>query len=614
MRSRYLTDLLAILSGATIVVSAASGIERPVVDDRPRAASRVSTQRADTVPSPGMAIGITSRDWQGPGTSVRQVAANPGSQTVHFVWTMQDHIPYDDEDYWAYSVNYNSYDKLTGTLNPGPNGATVSIGFFDFDNQGGFARIDIDGANRCHAVFEQCLERGLPCSNWHLLFPLEGTAFHTDTELPDPASHPYELGQIWPDVAVTQNVGSNIRHVIAAGTDERTVHNLPTDHLWYWRYDEGAAVPSWEGPALIDSCEVAPWSIDACDNTDKVAVAFISDYVTDGFNEISNVVYRESHTAGRGWIDGSELGEEYKNFVTTYADPGGPQAWRETSVAYDHSGTLHIVFPVQREAHRTPDMAIHHWSDARGTVRSITTAYYDNNGTWRLNLNLSQISLGIGDGATPCEGGATTNEDYLYVLYTKLVGASPEEQADTSVIGYANGELYLSASPDGGNHWSLPVNLTNTKSPNCNSLNPDSVCASEGWGSIARDVSDIEIQYLRDYEAGTMHESWLTLNTVMYLSFPGGTVDAPLLCPTITCACPCLGDPQCDSVVNVLDVVRAVDVAFRGGTPVFDDGCPVERTNVDCSGATDVLDLVRFINVAFRGGDPAIEFCNPCAP
>ena len=78
------------------------------------------------------------------------------------------------------------------------------------------------------------------------------------------------------------------------------------------------------------------------------------------------------------------------------------------------------------------------------------------------------------------------------------------------------------------------------------------------------------------------------------------------------CICLCHGDPQCDSVANVQDVVQTVNVAFRGVAPVFDPQCPRERTDVDCDGVSAVQDVVKVVNVAFRGADPGAELCNPC--
>jgi hypothetical protein len=55
-----------------------------------------------------------------------------------------------------------------------------------------------------------------------------------------------------------------------------------------------------------------------------------------------------------------------------------------------------------------------------------------------------------------------------------------------------------------------------------------------------------------------------------------------------------------------------VFVASRGATPVFDPNCPRERTDVNCDGFSTVQDVVKVVNVAFRGANPATEFCGPC--
>ena len=80
-----------------------------------------------------------------------------------------------------------------------------------------------------------------------------------------------------------------------------------------------------------------------------------------------------------------------------------------------------------------------------------------------------------------------------------------------------------------------------------------------------------------------------------------------------TCNCPCANDPVCDGIVSdVLDVVRAVNVAFRGFPADTDAGCPNQWTDVDVSGNTDVLDVVRVVNVAFRGFTVAVSYMDPC--
>ncbi|HUU46275.1 MAG TPA: hypothetical protein VM118_11150 [Acidobacteriota bacterium] len=525
-----------LLAGLSLAqVQAVSANDRSVVDDRRTGATVMSTLDADTMPSPGIAIGITSYDSQHNSAQGHQVASNPGSETVHFAWTMWDVIPSSADETNRF-VNYNSWDKPSGTTNQGFNGTSISLGEFA---RGGMVRIDVDSENRCHAAFHQRIERNYPYSVWCIYFPIEGSALHNDSELPKSSAWPDEVEHLWPDIAVSQNhglkdTGTDVLHVIGMGmVDAGGGYATPSDRFWYWRCDKGEALPMWEGPILIDSSRSLSYTMDAADDSGKVAIVFTSDYSTDNLNRLNNVAYRESRTSGSGWLNGSELGEAFKNFATAYDDTiGGTQAWTETSTAYDHRGVLHIVYTEQR-APGSEEIALRHWSNERGTIATVAEAYYTNPNTWGRDLNITRISLGIGDGATLCNGGAQSNEDYLYVLYTKLGGETPEEQADVSRLGYANGELYLTASNNNGDVWMRPVNLSNTKTPGCTVTHTDSVCASEAWATIARDVSDIEILYILDFEAGAFDEAPWSMNRAMYLNLPGRSTDAAFVCPLI---------------------------------------------------------------------------------
>lgn len=164
----------------------------------------------------------------------------------------------------------------------------------------------------------------------------------------------------------------------------------------------------------------------------------------------------------------------------------------------------------------------------------------------------------------------------------------------------------------------MPANLTNTKTPGCEPYEPAGDCASEHWATIARTVDDINIFYILDLDAGN---SWAeegrgTFNPVMYLRLPGGGIDAPYLCPdsVMSCRCPCHGDPECDGVSDILDLVRCVDVAFREGPPVSGGVCPFIWTDLNCDDLTNVFDIVRMVNVVFREADPLIEWCAECPP
>lgn len=81
--------------------------------------------------------------------------------------------------------------------------------------------------------------------------------------------------------------------------------------------------------------------------------------------------------------------------------------------------------------------------------------------------------------------------------------------------------------------------------------------------------------------------------------------------------CRCHGDPVCDGVTNVRDVVSVIDVAFRGTPPIRPRGCSWYARSlhgagdVDCSGETNIIDVVMMIDVALRGASAESKFCHP---
>lgn len=80
--------------------------------------------------------------------------------------------------------------------------------------------------------------------------------------------------------------------------------------------------------------------------------------------------------------------------------------------------------------------------------------------------------------------------------------------------------------------------------------------------------------------------------------------------------CYCQGDSyDCDAGwIDVIDVVRAINVSFRGEAPTTDPSpaCPYMRTDINCDGATDLRDIVGIIDVAFNNQPESVAFCNPC--
>ncbi|HWO56071.1 MAG TPA: hypothetical protein VNN55_00740 [bacterium] len=499
-----------------------------VVETSPLQTVSQSAAASPPPPSPGLALAQTSYDFQGEGWNGYQTARASGADIVHFIWMSWDRIPRDIDDNDR-SVNYQSYTVSGGNFIQ-PFGG-VAIGGSTLA-RAGFGNGAVFEDNTFQATLHQREDPNLPYGPWHLGFPTPGNASHIAEGLSGLTAPCNEA--LWPLIAASRD-GDRTLHILA----HSNVNDCPIDLLWYWRYN-GA---SWTGPVPIDSTPLPSYAIADDPTGDKVAVAVHVDNYT-AMNGLNNVAYLESATDGAGWIDGTE--PIVKHVITNYSNPQGPQAWLHISTCYDNSGILHIAFDMQHEANASTASSIKHWNSLRNTIRTAVDA------SWSLsplpglfNLNVSELTMGIGDGATPCRGGAESNNNYVYIVYTRFGGQSQAEQEDISALGYANGELYLAMSPTGGLTWGPSVNLTNTKTPQCNPgpadtltgipQRPDSVCRSEHWASIGLVVSDLDIFFISDLDAGAavLGEGTWQLNPVHYLRLPGGTTDAQYLCPNL---------------------------------------------------------------------------------
>jgi hypothetical protein len=560
--------------------------------------------------SPGLPIGQSSYDYQHNNSSGYQTARTAGHDVVHFVWMAWDRIPNDIEANDRY-VAYNSYSIGSGILNQGFGGDFVGLGVLA---RAGYINMDVGTGNEASVSCHQREDVSLPYNPWHLDFPSPGAGLHLDDGLGG-----YAAGGcpevLWPRNAASRDAGaSGVRHMIA----HSNTNDCPNDLLWYWRYN-GA---TWTGPVIIDSGGQISYVIADDPTGNKLAVGVnVSNHTF--MNGINNVAYIQSLTDGAGWITNTEA--KTKVVLTNYTSETGPGAWLHMSMTYDNSGVLHMIWDEQEDANDNSLTAIRHWNSSRNTIRPVALNYNDTpllTGTF--NLNLAKMTVGIGDGGTVCGGG--TNNNYVYTAYTKFCGSTLAEQEDASLEGRYNGELWLAVSNSGGNTWAPPVNLTNTKTPNCNPgpadtssgipLRPDSVCRSEHWSTIGRVVSDIDIFFVSDLDAGGIPQSEGTwqLNPVHYLRIPGGTANATHVCPVIAAnyEATLTSTEECEyhatpagSAVETFTIINLGNATMSGVITITDlNGAPT-LTLSGGAGAYSIIagnpDIVKTVTMASNG-------------
>jgi hypothetical protein len=121
-------------------------------------------------------------------------------------------------------------------------------------------------------------------------------------------------------------------------------------------------------------------------------------------------------------------------------------------------------------------------------------------GAW--NRPVSKMSLGVHEGS-----------GNIFACYTRF------DSSDCSAGGFANGDIHMQYSADGGATWSTPLNLTDSQTPGCVAGN----CDSDHWSALADRVDDdLHIIFIEDKDAGGIPqtEGQITTNPVKYLAYP----------------------------------------------------------------------------------------------
>lgn len=492
--------------------------------------------------SPGQVIGFTSYDFQSSGSQGHNVARTPSGTKIHFTWMSFKDIPLSAEEY-ARHVVYTSYVDpymYPVMIQSTPYGG---VEITDQVNRGGHCEVDVDASNHAQVALHKAENDYLTeaYKPWHYQFPFNSSDLFQpfklsgyDTSCPEQTVG--RGGVLWP--RITSDRSNMILHEIA----HSNIFDCPDHKLWYWRFNGTA----WEGPALVSNTPENRYVLAADATSDKVAIVTYASPVGDYWN----VEYIESQNDGLDWLALVPNVDPLPTPIpiTSYGPPGTESVWNNLTTSYDNAGVLHVMFDVQDTG--TTHVSIKHWNSARGTIRTVTYADWDNPMSSGIgNLNLANLSMGIGDGSTMCDGGSNSN--YVYATYVQFGGFTQSELDDYSseysyegrLGGYMNGEVYLTISNSGGNTWSPSVNLTNSKTPGCNpgladpqtgvSANPDSVCRSENWATIGRVVKDIDVFFVSDLDPGAIpygEGSW-QLNPVHYLQISGSGIAPAGVCP-----------------------------------------------------------------------------------
>ncbi|MDD5426575.1 MAG: hypothetical protein PHN52_08845, partial [candidate division Zixibacteria bacterium] len=433
--------------------------------------------------TPGVVIGHSWYDYQCNSSTTRQIDwRNPNPQ-IHMAFTQIFAVG--GKRY----VTYNVYDPISGTWPLGADiGCPVSPPSGDAEGRAGFTSMDIrpDGGAviACHhsadnngtdystAVYiDQTASSGIYCGF--------GQGSHAPNSLAEfAAQEPNPAEYSWPKIEYHINGNDTVIYALSVEAPD----NTSLEQTMVLFRNAGSSLQStWEA-FVIDTVFFSLHNLTASRLTRKVAICYL-DRAPENIQGNNDVYYLVSQDMGATWNLSNKVN------VTNYqVDEVGYRAWLELSCLYDSNDNLHLVWNAnlyngdgQGTAGR--NCRLFHWAENTDIISTIQNAEWDPSrvcGVAGSNVfNVAKFTI------SECNGR-------LYVIWNQWGDPDNGDSTDcadpnlSSAATNANAEIYLSVSSDlDGILWDAPRNLTNTKTPNCDSTSGNE-CGNETWPFMSR--------------------------------------------------------------------------------------------------------------------------------
>ncbi len=531
------SGLITLVSLLCLLVPVADSATQDTHPDSAEKANKTDVGLWSAQDSPGTVLGLTWYDEMNRGSQGRRIAVGTGTrQLLHNTWTLRQ-----DPEGPTRGVAYRAYDFAAASFTPEM--LVYSLSFVT-----GYAALDLTPDNRAiilSHVLSVTAPNGLaqPILAWD---QSEGDGtFGEPVFIPE--THLREGGASWPrwgfpNLAVSNGPTDTVIHVVThdALSDDEAARSLiyvrrigsEWDTTAYWEYP----------PLVVDSTPNYSQQVIANDDG-RVVILWVGNVpCPEDADTVSgqdcaeltafdcDLYYRESFDYGATWQPTVNLSRHTRGGLEDF------RAVHEVVAMFDHNDVLHIVWPAtvwpqERRAMDTLGItagAIFHWSEATGEISMVHDAIWNQTicSQGYTGLNVRDLSI------SECRSN-------FYVTFTQFNDAPAgvlddcaAEYTQSFPVGSANGDIYVSISADGGLTWDMARNLTQTRTPGCDSTDgPGGSCASEVYPTIIGNGTDIgagdgsvpaeivippggndpgwylDMQYLLDFAAGRS-DSW----------------------------------------------------------------------------------------------------------
>ncbi len=445
----------------------------------------------------GLTVGCTTYDYQQNNSMKRQIGITEPSHLIYFTWMNKDNTIFGGNR----NVSSDNWDPSVGALSDGTGGVDVSAASDGTSGRAGFVTLDVT-SNELSVNGHHWNAPGGPGTRPHAFInSTPGLSdFTAATGIPDALWTPFLTGNaalyLWPAVAHGTDGVNDVTHML--------IHSTRSDgdgDVLYLRKVGSGTGGTWSTPFSVGlgGYNTSP-VISASRNSAKVGIAGsfsrgdgtpfgapITRYTGFLSGQIDNdLYYMTSNDGGATW---GPLTNVTQNQFPAVDSVGFYPDAKLTSL-WDSGDNFHIVwnagfndasgFVLQRSR-------LFHFDLASASIHTVYDAAWDPTrctaGVFDLNTSNPQLS--------ECN-------TKLYVTFEQFNDLPNGVEDDCSERGFAigssdfagaaNGEIFVSVSANSGLTWDVPRNLTNTYTPDCDTivggLKPD--CDSDTWHTATR--------------------------------------------------------------------------------------------------------------------------------
>lgn len=504
----------------TMPVAKMAGAEKiisPITSDRNATDRSLGFDDYFVSNSPGLQVGTTTYDYQANGRQNRQVDWR-GTQNVHFTWMVQSSFDLGDDrgtayEFWNASAAPPKLEFQGGA--GGTGGTDIHPRLGGGNNYSGYVGMDMAPDGRI--VISNHHQLGDP-KNQSTVWPdlSAGGGFFAPyrSRVPDTTAgydaDPDTSSFIWPSAEI--QIGDFLWD---ANTDPDTVIHVfaqesltdagAPQKIHYFRRVGGYTAYAWDYPAMVvDTVHDIAQTVVASRTSNKVWLVWTgnppgivgdNESISRGLQRVNDLFYMSSSDMGTPGTWGAKVNATGFDSSTT--------SWvlhtDLSALVGQTDDLLHVIYDAREVG---PDPAgglgiYQHFYGCRlfhyvegDRPRVIKDANWDldpdnpcHGGAWN-EMSIVKMQL------SECDGKFYA----VFVMFNDIYNGVNDDChnrafASSEASGTANGELFVSVSNNGGLNWDIARDLTNSRTPHCDSseaLGGTLECDADMWPTVSR--------------------------------------------------------------------------------------------------------------------------------